>query len=99
MMIIEISEKKLNKLAENTHKMFKYGKKVMECIEELSEAADMGERRGGYGNRNYNGYGNRGYSGGGYGNRHEEDDDDFDDDDMGERRGVKGTGPYGRRYR
>lgn len=97
MMIIEISERKLDKLEENTRKMFKYGSKVMECIEELREAADMGERRGGgYGNRDNmgGGYGNRNM--GGYGNRHEDEDDD---EDFGERRGVKGTGPYGRRYR
>ena len=99
MLVIEISERKLDKLEENTRKMFKHAGKVMECIEELREASGMGERRGGgYGNRNYDGYGNRGYNNGGYGNRHEEDDDD-DFEDMGERRGVKGTGPYGRRYR
>lgn len=101
MMIIEISEKKLSKLAENTEKMLKYGGKVMQCIEEMQEAAGgMGERfGGGYGNRNYGNpggnFGNR-YNGG-YGNRHEEEDDD--DEDFGERRGVKGTGPYARRYR
>lgn len=92
MMIIEISEKKLNKLAEHTEKMLHFGGKVMQCIEEMQEAAEQG----GYGNRgNYGGgYGNR--YGGGYGNRHE---DDEDNEDFGERRGVKGTGPYGRRYR
>lgn len=59
----------------------------------------MGERGdGSYGNRGGGRYGNRGGNGGGsYGNRmdYREDDEEFDDDDMGERRyRSRRTGRY-----
>jgi len=41
--IIEISESKLEQMAEHAEKMLKHGGKLMQCIEELSEDS-MGER-------------------------------------------------------
>ena len=98
MYMIEIDESKVDKMSELAEKMLKYGGKLMSCIEQLSEEAGMGQRMGSYGNRNSGGYIERdgaGGSRGGYGQR----DDDMDDDEeerMGERRGVKGTGRYSR---
>lgn len=99
--MIEIEDSKVDKMAELAEKMLKYGGKLMSCIEELSEESGMGER-GGYGNRGSGGsMGNRyierdgagGSRTGGYGNR---DEDWEEDEQMGERRGVKGTGRYSR---
>ena len=101
MYLIEIEDSKVDKMAELAEKMLKYGGKLMSCIEELSEESGMGER-GGYGNRGSGGsMGNRyierdgagGNRTGGYGNR---DEDWEEDEQMGERRGVKGTGRYSR---
>lgn len=108
MYFIEIEEGKVDKMAELAEKMLKYGGKLMSCIEELSEESGMGERGGGssgnrgsqggggsmgsrYGERE-GGYGNRG----GYGEREEEWEEM---DQMGERRGVRGTGRYSRMRR
>lgn len=103
MYMIEITEDKAMDLKEKAKKILKYGKEMYECIEELAEESQMGER-GGYGRYgNRGGYGggssSGGYSGGGYGNRYgnREYEDDWDDgDDFGERRGVRGTGRYSR---
>ena len=104
MYMIEIEDSKVDKMAELAEKMLKYGGKLMSCIEELSEESGMGER-GGYGNRGSGGsMGNRyierdgagGNRTGGYGNR---DEDWEEDEQMGERRGVKGTGRYSRVWR
>lgn len=83
--MIEISESKFEKLSENVEKMLKYAGKVMSCVEEMGEEYGMGHRGGG----------NMGYR-----------DEDYEDDsrsdrndrwgDMGERRGVRGTGRYSR---
>ena len=87
--MVEISESKIDKLAEHAEGAIKHVGKLMQCIEELSEEGSMGERGGRYGNR-YDGgtrYGNR------YGMRDEEDWDD-----MGERRGRSAiSGRYTRR--
>lgn len=91
--IIEITEDKAMDLKEHAKKILRHGKELFECIEELCEESQMGER-GGYGR-----YGNRG-GGGRFGNRMDyREDEDWDDDDydrMGERRGVRGTGRYSR---
>lgn len=105
--IIEITSEEKDELKDKAKKLLKIGKEMYECIDELAEGQQMGER-GGYGrysNRGggYSG-GSGGYSGGGgygnrYGNREDEwddDDDDYDYDRMGERRGVRGTGRYSR---
>ena len=96
--IIEISSEEKDELRDKAKKLLKYGKELYECIEDLAEGSQMGER-GGYGR-----YGNRGGysggSGGGYGNRYgsREDEDWDDDDDFGERRGRSSrTGRYMRR--
>lgn len=46
-MMIEISESKVEKMSDYAEKMLRYGGKLMQCIEELSEGEGMGER-GGY---------------------------------------------------
>ena len=91
MRIVEITENKVSDLYEYAEKMLKDGGKMMQCLEDMKESSSMGHR--GYGNR----YGERGYS-----ERWEEDDDMGERDgygnryDMGERRGVRGTGRYSR---
>lgn len=85
--IIEISSEEKDELRDKAKKLLKYGKELYECIEDLAEESQMGERDG------YGRYGNR------YGNREDEDwDDDDDYDRMGERRGrSRYTGRYVRR--
>lgn len=108
-----IIEESVMDIKEHASKALKHMGKLMECVEELCEESQMGER-GGYGNRG-GGYGNRygnrdsygggsssGGSGGGYGNRYgNREDEDWDDDGydrMGERRGRSSyTGRYVRR--
>lgn len=102
-MMIEIEDSKVEKMSDYAEKMLKYGGKLMQCIEEISESrGGMGQRYedddydDGYddmGQRGGGGYGNRGggygnRGGGGYGNRY--------GGDMGQRRGVPGTGRYSR---
>lgn len=83
MKVVEITEDKVDKMGDLVEGILKYGGKLMQCVNEISEDSGMGERwdddydemgeRGGYGR------------GGGYGYR-----------GMGERRGVRGTGRYSR---
>lgn len=92
--MIEISESKIEKMSEYAEKMLKYGGKLMSCLEELGDD-HMGERD------NYGRGGSMGYRSGrdsqGYrGSMGMRDSEDWDDMDMGERRGVKGTGRYSR---
>lgn len=100
--IIEITSEEKDELRDKAKKLLKYGKELYECIEELAEGSQMGER-GGYGRYGSRGGYGGGYSGGGYGNRYgnreDEDWDDVDDyDRMGERRGRSSrTGRYMRR--
>ena len=100
MYMIQIEESKLDKMSEYTEKMLKYGGKMMQCLEELSEEGGMGQRggQGGggsygnrYGERSGGGYGNRYGERGGYGMREEEDEWE-DEMSMRERRGVRGSG-------
>lgn len=102
MYVIEVTEDKAMDMKEKAKKILKYGKELFECIEELAEGSQMGERGGygRYGNRGSYGGGNSG--GGGYGNRmgYREDDEEWDEDDdrMGERRGRSSrSGRYMRR--
>lgn len=44
MMMIEISESKVEKMSDYAEKMLKYGGKLMQCIEELSGGESMGRR-------------------------------------------------------
>lgn len=90
--IIRLKKRQVHKLSECATKVYKASKKLMKYIEEeimegegLDE--DFDERNGG--------------SGMGGGNFRDDDDwdeeDEDDDEDMNERRGVPGTGRYGRR--
>jgi hypothetical protein len=94
--VIEIEESKLDKLADYTEKMLRYGGKMMSCLTEMDEK--YGERSdesyGRYGSR----YGEReeygmrgGYSsrGGSMGYREHEDWDEDEDEMMHERRGGR----------
>lgn len=82
--IIEISESKLDKMAEHAGKMLKYGGKLMQCLEELQDESES--RRMNY-RESMQDY-RMGYR--------DEDDPDMMGNRYGERRGVPGTG---RRYR
>lgn len=104
MYMIEITEQKLNKATDYAEKMLKYGGMLMQCLTEWEEENGMGERSGESGRYSrsmmgqrddYRNYGNRG----GYGNRmnYRDEEDEWDDDEMGERRGVRGSG-RSRRY-
>lgn len=93
MRVIEITEKKRDKMAEYAEKMLRYGGKLMQCLDALDEESEMGHRdddsyRGRMGNRYPMG---RRY-GGDMGER--EDWDDDDDYEMGERRGRNSRGRY-----
>ncbi len=76
--IIEITESKMEHLAENAEKMLRYGGKVMQCIDELREESRHGGGHMGY-RDDEGGY----VRGGRYGMR--DDDRDWDDDRMAER--------------
>lgn len=95
--MVEISESKIDKLAEHAEGAIRHVGKLMQCIEELSEDGHMGER-GGYERGGH--YGNRHDGGSRYGDRYDRgrDMDDWEDGDMGERRGRSSTtGRYMRR--
>ena len=75
--MIEIEDSKVERMSGYAEKMLKYGGKLMQCIEELSEGSGMGQRDDGYddydeyddmGQRG--GFGNPGGYGGGYGDRY-----------------------------
>lgn len=86
--MIEISEHKKEKLSEHIEKALHEMGKAMACVEQFGS---MGERQGGgsYGSRYDGSYGSRG---GSMGYR---DEDEWDEDDMGERRRrSRRTGRY-----
>lgn len=67
--IIEIQDSKFEHLSEYAEKVAKYGKKLMECLEEV----DKGQYGDRYGNRGGGSYGMRGrYGSDRYGMRHED---------------------------
>lgn len=100
MVMIEVSESKIGKMAEYAEKMLRYGGKLMSCIDTI-ERGEYGDREGyredgsSYGSRygmrsRYDNYGQRGD----YGYK---DDEDWDDDEMmGERRGRRRRDSRGR---
>lgn len=93
--IIRLKKRQAHKLSECATKVYKASKKLMKYIEEeIMEGEDLDED---FDERNG---GNMG-SGMGGGNFRDDDDwdeeDEDDDEDMNERRGVPGTGRYGRR--
>ena len=85
MHIIEITENKMEHLAENVEKALKYMGKVMQCVEEMKDSSRMGERyeddddREEYMNERYGNRGSRSDGGGQFGMR-----------------GSRGGGRYGR---
>lgn len=94
-MTIIIEESKMNKLSEHIEEGLRHMGKAMQCVDQWMEESGMGER----GDMNYRGgsYGSRyGQGGGRYGNRYDEmgyrggygmrDDDEWEDEEMGERR-------------
>lgn len=85
MRIIEIEEDKIDKLSDCAEKMLRYGGKLMECLEEISERGSMGQREDDWDDDEM---GQRGGYGGGYGGGR--------GGSMGQRRGVKYTGRYSR---
>lgn len=95
MMFIEIEEKKMNKLSEHIEESLKHMGKAMQCVDEWMEEGGMGERSGNYGMR-YNqggryggGHMNQRYPiYGGYGMGYK-DDEDWDDEEIAERRGRR----------
>lgn len=89
MYFVEIKEDKFEKAYENVEKALKYMGKVMQCFSEWEEESMMGERggQGGYSSRNY---GNRS-SYGMRGNMGYRDEDEWEDYEMGERRGSRGS--------
>ena len=98
--IIRLKKRQAHKLSECATKLYKASKKLMKYIEEEIMAGedlddDIAERNGGTMG------GGRGGAGMGGGNFRDDDDwdeeDEDDDEDMNERRGVPGTGRYGRR--
>lgn len=93
--MIEITEKKAEKLSEHIEESLRHMGKAMQCVEEWMEGSEMGHRNG-YGMRG--GYVSR-YGGGSMGYR---DDDDWEEmneryeDEMGERRGRRRRDSRGR---
>ena len=93
-MMIEISESKVEKMSDCAEKMLKYGGKLMKYIEELSDGEGMGERWDEdrrYDDDRYFDEENMGERGG-----HGRGGNSGRGGSMGERRGVRGTGPYSR---
>ena len=100
MVMIEVSESKIGKMAEYAEKMLRYGGKLMSCIDTI-ERGEYGDREGyreggsSYGSRygmrsRYDNYGQRGDMG----YRDEEDWEEMEE--MGERRGRRRRDSRGR---
>lgn len=89
--LVEISDSKIEKMGEYVEDMLWAGGELMHCLEKMK-----GEEHG-YGHRG----GSSRYSGGSnYGMRggmNYRDEEEWEDDEMNERRGVRGSG-RGRRY-
>lgn len=95
MTMIEITDKKVEKLSEHIEESLRSLGKAMQCVEQMMEEGGMGEREGMPSNR-----------GGGYGNRYGEREpmprygnrmgyrDEDDDEDWGERRRRDSRGRY-----
>ena len=89
--ILRLKKRQVGDLMKCAKKVEKAAKKLADFIEdELFDDEEMDERNGG-------GMGSGGSGGGGNFRDDDDWDDDDDDDMMNERRGVPGTGRYGRR--
>ena len=87
MFMIEISEGKMNKLSEHVEESLRHLGKAMQCIDEWMDDKDGGQNigyRGGYGSR-YGGMNPR--------------EDEWEDDEMSERRGGRRRRDSMGRYR
>lgn len=95
--IVEITEKKVEKLSEHIEQGLRHLGKAMSCVEEWMSESGMGERSNGYGNRYGNRYEDMG-SRGGDGNRggmNYRDEDEWEEEQMmGERRRRRSNGRY-----
>ena len=93
MFMIEIKEDKFEKMAEYTEKMLKYGGKLMSCLSEVGEEYGMHFREMHDDEMRYP-----------HTPMHYRDNDDYDEDEMNERRyrrsgrsmNMRGRGRYGR---
>lgn len=94
--MIEITESKAEKLSEHIEQGLRHMGKAMQCVEEMMEGHEMGERRTSpeYGYRSY--YGNRYSSYGNRGSMGYRDDEDWEDGEMHERRGRRRRDSMGR---
>ena len=85
MIMMQISREKKQKLSDYTEKVLHYAGKLMQCVESLESEDGFGERS----NSRYMGM---------------DHDEDYDHEEgygdrwraYGDRRGVRGTGPYSR---
>lgn len=96
--MIEITEKKAEKLSEHIEESLRHLGKAMQCIDEWMEDGGM-NHRGGYGMRETSGgrYGNYGSRYGMRGGMNYRDEDDWEDEDeMNERRGRRRRDSRGR---
>ena len=106
MYMIQIEEGKMDKLSEHIEQSLKHMGKAMQCVDEWLEDDGMKEHsgygmRGGYGMR-YNqggryggGHMNQRYPMyGGYGMGFKDDEDEWEDESMGERRRRNSRGRY-----
>lgn len=95
MVMIEITEKKINKLSEHIEEGLRHLGKAMQYVDDWMQESGMNERGGmGYRDSDYGRYGNRyPYMGGG--NMGYRDEDEWDDD-MSERRGRRRRDSRGR---
>lgn len=93
MYMIQIEEKKMDKLSDHIEQSLKHMGKAMQCVEEWMDESGMGER-GGYGNREQGGR----YGGGSMGQRYPmyggygmgyKDEEEWEEESMGERRGRR----------
>lgn len=93
MMMIEITESKMNKLSEHVEESLRHMGKAMQYIESCMEGSEM-SHRGGYGNRG--GYGSRYGGGSSMGYRDYDDWEEMEErpEEMGERRRRRSNGRY-----
>lgn len=87
MRMIEIDESKKGMLSDYTEKILRYAGKIMQCVEDIEGGEGYGERSGTY--RHFGMRDHDDYDPEYYGER-------YSGDGYGERRGVRGTGPYSR---
>lgn len=93
MYMIEITDKKVNKLSEHIEESLRHMGKAMQCVDAWMQEEGMGQRNG-YGNRG--GYGSRYGGGSSMGYRGEEEWEEEDDEMFGERRGRRRRDSRGR---